>query len=407
MMSFALLAHPLKSVLLTVLFVTVCISIYLIPCVYRRKSKFLRVLVPASALLCGAMLVLYDAHVKCFKPGWTRYEPVERFAQIPLIFTLPLFALVVVILGVAIHEELQYRRSSITHTAIKESLDHLTTGLCFAHPNGRIMLVNHRMNEICHAVTGIDLQNANILWNSLSDGQVQPEITCLSTGKHPSFRLPDSSVWTFSREHIDGILQYTAAETTQLYDLTEELEAKNIALAAMNLRLRRHSENIEALTRDQEHLETKARIHRELGRSLLSTRHYLTEGSTDTKEILSMWKRNVAMLRLEPEVSGEDHPFDMLLKVAEFAGIRVDIDGQIPKQADAQHLFFDAASEALTNAVSHANAKTLWIRFNDTHHTHSVRFTNDGDRIAGSIIEGGGTVPCARRQSCSVAAWKS
>ena len=111
---------------------------------------------------------------------------------------------------------------------------------------------------------------------------------------------------------------------------------------------------------------------------------------TEVKEILNMWKGTVAMLHMEHDASGDDQPFDMLLKVAEFAGIQVDISGQVPKNPAIQRLFFEAASESLTNAVSHANAKMLRIRLTEPPNTYSIRFTNDGALPSGSIIEGGG-----------------
>ena len=80
----------------------------------------------------------------------------------------------------------------------------------------------------------------------------------------------------------------------------------------------------------------------------------------------------------------------MLLMAAHSAGMEVRITGQMPKQEDANRLFFEAATEALTNAVRHADAVTLYIALSEDDTFCSVRFTNDGNQPQNQIVEGGG-----------------
>ena len=140
-----------------------------------------------------------------------------------------------------------------------------------------MILSNSRMNELSHAVVGRDLQNAELFWQILSGGEVRPEVKRLSFGNYPNFRLKDGTVWTFSREKLDGFIQLTAADTTLQQSLTDELREKNLDLAAMNLRLRKYGENVDELARSKERLETKVRIHGELGQALLAARRYLVD----------------------------------------------------------------------------------------------------------------------------------
>ena len=80
----------------------------------------------------------------------------------------------------------------------------------------------------------------------------------------------------------------------------------------------------------------------------------------------------------------------MLMKAAHSVGIEICITGQMPEQEDANRLFFEAATEALTNAVRHADAKTLHIAFSEDNKAYSVCFTNDGNQPQNEIVEGGG-----------------
>ena len=390
MIGFCDLNYAVKAIFLVVTFVAVCSSICLLPRVFSRKKLIPKLLVPLCFVFSGAMLVLFAAQVKSAHPAWRISPIVESVTALPVILPILLLLAVIAALLTIVIQERKFEKNSITRSSVKESLDWLSTGLCFAYKNGMVMLVNHRMNDLSHTIFGRDLQNANAFWKNLNDGETQAGIMRLSMGANPSFRLPDQTVWTFAREVIDGITQLTAAETTRLNKLTEELKEKNAELSAMNYRLRKYGENVDELTREKERLETKVRIHRELGQALLMTRRYL-QGETDHRqELLDVLNRNIAMLRLESESQKNDEPLDMLLKAARSAGIEVLITGKMPEQEDANRLFFEAATEALTNAVRHADAKSLHIAFSEDHNAYSVCFTNDGSKPQNKIVEGGG-----------------
>lgn len=390
MIGFCDLHYAVKSIFLVVTFVAVCSSICLLPRVFSRKKLMPKLLVPLCFLLSGAMLILFAAQVKSAHPSWHISPIIESVTELPVILPILLLLAVITTLLTIVIKEIKFEKNSITRSSVKESLDSLNTGLCFAYKNGMVMLINHRMNNLSHTIFGRDLQNVNAFWENLSNGEIQSGVTRLSMGANPSLRLPDERVWTFSRKVIDGITQLTAAETTKLNKLTEELKEKNAELTVMNERLRKYGENVDKLTREKERLETKVRIHRELGQALLLTRRYLQVDSDNTQELLNILKRNIAMLRLESESLKNDEPLIMLMKAAHSAGIEVLITGQTPKQKDANRLFFEAATEALTNAVRHADAKKLCVELTEDDKAYFVCFTNDGSKPQNKIVEGGG-----------------
>lgn len=390
MIGFCDLHYAVKSIFLVVTFVAVCSSICLLPRVFGRKRLIPKLLVPLCFVLSGAMLILFAAQVKSAHPAWRTSPIVEGATALPVILPILLLLAVIVVLLTIVIQERKFEQNSITRSSVKESLDWLNTGLCFAYKNGMVMLINHRMNNLSHTIFGRDLQNANAFWENLKGGETQAGVMRLSMGANPSFRLPDQTVWTFAREVIEGITQLTAAETTKLNKLTEELKEKNAELSVMNYRLRKYGENVDELTREKERLETKARIHRELGQALLLTRRYLQGESNNTQELLNVLNRTIAMLRLESESPKNDEPLDMLMKAAHSVGIEICITGQMPEQEDANRLFFEAATEALTNAVRHADAKKLCIAFSEDDSSYSVCFMNDGKQPQNKIVEGGG-----------------
>lgn len=295
-----------------------------------------------------------------------------------------------------IREERRYHGNTIDKSSIKEGVDQISSGLCFYIKGGRVILANSRMNALCHTIAGHALQDAQAFWKTLSGGEVQPGVKRLAFGLYPCFRLPDGTVWSFAREELEGFIQLTAADTTQQQALTDELRDKNLDLAALNLRLRRHGENVDELARSRERLETKVRIHGELGQALLAARRYLLD-ETNQEPPVDIWRRNIAMLRKEMESRKAEDPMQILRKAADSAGVQLNILGQMPQDSEYRQFFLWAASEALTNAVFHAGARTLNVTLTETETDRSMRFTNDGTRPTKPVTEGGGLSSLRRK----------
>ena len=390
MSSYDALPTLLRTVLMLGLFLTLCGSIYVLSAIGRRRTPVLFALTLLCTSLSGCMVILFSADIRSQKHALP-FAAVSRWlCEKPAVFVILLWAAMAALLVYAVIWEMKLRRNMVTRSAVKESIDHLDTGLCFFAENGRVMLVNHRMNQLCHTILGQDLQNAALMWDALCDGDVQPGITRLPGNDRPGFLLPDGTVWTFSREDLQGVFQITAADTTQLHSLAEEIKQKNTALEALNRRLVQYEENVEELTRSKERMETKAKIHSELGQALLASRSYLLRGQEETPIPVDSWKHSIALLRQEAEDGSEQASVQMLVQTAKAFGIAVQISGQMPPHKPTGQLFLEAAAEALTNAVRHASARTLCIRFSETNTHYQVDFQNDGKLPEGPITLGGG-----------------
>ena len=390
MISYYDLSLPLRSLFLLGLFADLCMGIYLVPYVCRKKKPLLRVLVFIGILISAVLTVIYAA--EAYATLRERTLPTvskwmcEQSLWIPAVLLLTLGGFGIYLLT----DQRKFLRNTVTRFSIKEGVDQLSTGLCFHLEGGRVILVNHRMNELCYSIVGRDLQNGALFWKILCDEDVQSGVQRLSSGDHPSFRLADGTVWTFSRETLQGFYQICAADTTRLQAVMDELKEKNAQLAALNLRLKHHAENVEELTRTKERLETKARIHSGLGQALLSAHRYLNENGSDLSAPMELWKNNIAMLRKEVQWKEEEQPMEMLARVASSTGIATRILGALSEDEKVQKLFVQAAAEALTNAIRHAGAKNLFIRFGADEYVYTASYSNDGLRPDGGITEGGG-----------------
>ena len=402
MMTYYDLSIPLRCLVILGLFFLVCLGGYLTVTMWRRTKGTKRLLPLAAILLCAVPMVIYVAEARAN----LRFVPVPAVSawlcRRSVFWPLLLISGVGAYFGHLIREELRYRSNTITRSSIKEGVDKISSGLCFYVAGGRLILCNSRMNALCHAIVGRDLQNAELFWQILSGGEVRPGVERLSFGSYPNFRLPDGAVWTFAREELDGFYQLTAANTTQQQALTDELCEKNLDLAALNLRLRKYGENVDELARAKERLETKVRIHGELGQALLAARRYLVDESAQEPP-LDIWRRNIAMLRKEMEAKKSEDPLTILRKAAASAGVQLEIHGHLPEESEYRQFFLVAASEALTNAVFHAGARMLRIELTEAGTQWTMRFTNDGTKPEKPITEGGG-LGSLRRKTESIGA---
>lgn len=283
------------------------------------------------------------------------------------------------------------KNKTITASSVKESVDNLPTGLCFSKKNGMVQLVNYQMNKLSYLLSDSDIQNAETFWKLVSKDELGGGLERISSGDKPEIRFSDGKVWLFERKNLGQVIQITANDVTDYHFLTKTLKEKNTQLKNMNERLRKYGETVDEVTRSKERLETKVRIHSEFGQALIVTRHALQNNETDLTDVSEIWKRNIAVMRMEAEPASDADHLTTLMKAAESAGVKIEIKGKIPRAKETRLLVMSAATEALTNAVRHAQAKNLFIEIEERKSCFTVCFTNDGKiPLSDVVTEGGG-----------------
>ena len=396
-MTYAILSMPWKTTIATLLFLTlatgICTSIF----VGKKQGRVKQLLLPVCTLAVAAILLLYASIIRAERAPAHIPAISLWFEQQPVAFPLLLWLAITAFIVMVIFEEVNRRKTAITPSSIKESLDHLETGLCFAQPNGLVILTNHRMNELSHAIFGQALQNANLFWQALTEDQSAEGAQRLASGEQPEFRLPDGAIWTFRKEEMNGIIQITAADTTRQHQLVDELQDKHRDLEAMNARIRSYGDKVDEYIIARERLETRVNLHGFLGQALLMTRHYLQYESGNPQKIIDIWQRNIDVLRMEAEPQQETDSLASLKNAANAIGMQVHVSGRLTENAQQRKLIAAIGAETLTNAVRHAGAKQLWIDVEETDAAYAIRYTNDGTVPAAPVTEGGG-LSTARRK---------
>ena len=397
MMTYASLPMTLKTIISTLFFLTMIAGICACILVGRKQGRVKQFLLMLCTSVIGAMLLLYASVIRAERAPDNIPAVSLWFEQRNVILPLLVWLAVSTFLIMTVVDAVNQRKKAITPSAIKESLDHLETGLCFTQPNGLVMLTNHRMNELSHVIFGKAIQNANLFWKALSSEQPVETVTRIAFGEQPEFRLPDGTIWTFHHETLKGAVQITAADTTHQHQLVDELQSKHCELQEMNARIRSYGDKVDEYVIARERLETRVNLHGFLGQALLMTRHYLQYENGNPRKIIDIWQRNIDVLRLETEPQQTADSMTSLQKAANAIGMQVHVNGHLPENAQTRKLIAAMGAETLTNAVRHAGAKQLWINVEETETAYVIRYTNDGTAPEGPIAEGGGLSTVRRK----------
>ncbi|MBQ9818538.1 MAG: hypothetical protein IJM59_13875 [Proteobacteria bacterium] len=281
-----------------------------------------------------------------------------------------------------------WRKTHISAASIKESMDGLPAGICFYLEDGRCILSNHRMNDICFSLLGSALQNGAQFYDSIST--------------KPIHQLSDGTAFSFHHRELTyrgaPLHELIANDITDLYKKSEELKANNERLRKMAENMKAYSETITDTVRQKEILQAKINIHDEMNRMILTTRKSLIETPTsERQEILRIWQQ-VLLLCKQSDTRKTNSAVADLNTLAAAIGIRLVWSGLPTVLPHAvQPLFLAAAREAMTNAIKHAQATILDISIQDNCDSFQARFTNDGKTPDQPVTASGGLLNLCQR----------
>ena len=285
--------------------------------------------------------------------------------------------------------KLHLRQATRLKRMSREAFDNLPSGVCFFNHQGVVTLCNRQMHRLVFELTGRDLQSLFEL-RALMNGE--PE---RGTREQNLFLLEDGSVWRFVEEAVtaeDGAAytQIVASNVTVLYEKQKELERNNIELQKRGKRLQRLSADVTAVTREEEILSMKMRVHDDIGRSVIATRRLLQQGRPTEELDLSTWKNAIHLLKRSSERPKDKDALTQLVEAAAGIGIAIHLDGTLPQHAAAAYLLITAMRECATNAVRHGGATELYVRVTQIQGIARARITNNGTPPEGPVSEGGG-----------------
>lgn len=175
--------------------------------------------------------------------------------------------------------------------AVKEAFDNLPIGICFFDRNGMVTLCNTQMNKLVYEISGNDIRYIDDIFNLLGEERSSGGTVIMVDGKAWRFR-PDIVI----DEYEDCYTQITATDVDELYAYRLKLEETSRKLERAGERMRKLTENIRTVIREEEILGMKIRVHDDIGRSVIATRSLLNNNRPTNELDLTVWKMRSGFL---------------------------------------------------------------------------------------------------------------
>lgn len=281
--------------------------------------------------------------------------------------------------------------------AVKEALDTLPSAVCYFTAAGNVKLCNTAMCDLIRKITQNDLQTLDELNEALDSCNQNTGV--IREGN--LFLFPDGHAWQYSVDKVtaaDGRI-YTEAvlsDVTELYEKRQKLQRQSRELKKMYRELKILSANVLEMTREEEILNLKSRLHDQMNMGVAAIRQILRQNTTSEENAAAIAQFRRAIQVLQEENAYPQDDIAEFIRDAEVSGIRVEITGDFPEEKEVLHLLLPVLREACVNAARHADASVLYITAEQKSNAVRLLLTNDGRQPQQEVIPRGGLVDLGR-----------
>lgn len=303
---------------------------------------------------------------------------VNAAANVPFIVNSILILALIVLLCLFRVKHREWQNKNLSLSSLKQAMDNLPIGLCFYTDSGQIALSNNIIQNLSHEIIGTDLRHPLQLLKEIENRN--PYVT------------KDGKVYMFETTRLDDEMNQLAAfNITDTYNLMTELTEENRKLEEMNAHMRKYNMMVDQTVKKEEQLETRIRIHDDLGRILLSTKVYLKRDDDfiSKEELLSKWNQTLTLLRGESLHNRNNNSMQVLQDAAAQVGIELEFVGDMPDDNRLLHFILSGGRECITNSA-HAGASKLTVNISDEGNRLIVTYMDNGREPEYPITEGGG-----------------
>ena len=317
----------------------------------------------------------------------------QRMFKIPYVILIVMGICGFLYVGMKIVGIHKYRKNCLRENAVQESLDNLPSGIVFFDGNGMPKLMNRKMYQICQNLAGRDIQNITELKEALEHPlkenvfyDVDLKVYCFA----------DGSVWKFSEKEIittagDRFFQVLASEVSELYRNKVLLKEENQKLQEMSVAMKELSKNVITLTREEEMLSMKMRVHDNLGYSVLAAQRMLIRESEADRDIFrSQWKQTLDLLNKDNKSVEGEQLHRQVQERAKTLGVKIIYTGEKVWESHISELMDTILLEALSNCVRHAGASELYVKSGSEEQEWIIVITDNGQKTEKNVKEGGG-----------------
>lgn len=386
-----------QAALLCAMFLTALLSLLCL-CLARYGKRNLLHGLADSALF----LVLFTFVLFCSKTATHIYSgraPAYRF-PVPVWFLWCFTVCAAAVLSLEAVRQFRRLKSTVGPHSVKDAIDTLPGAVCFFNPGGTVKLCNLQMHRLYRTMAQSDLQSLSELLAVLHTGG--NGVKRLSDARQ-AYLFPDGRVWRYAQTEVTtkGGETYTESlfyDITQLYEKNLELKERNAQLKEIYCGIKQLSDNVLEMTRESEILAAKTDLHDQMGAGIAAIRQSLRQNHTSAEnaEAIALLYKAVKIIKNDNESPIGRTDMEEFIHNARAVGITVEMTGSLPEPKPVRRLFLLAMKECCTNAARHADARTLWVRTEQTQGTYRLHIENDGTPPQSEIQPKGGLLNLKR-----------
>ena len=253
---------------------------------------------------------------------------------------------------------------------------------------GPVTMTNAPMHHLLNALGLNAAQPLNQIWQALCVRAEEDELNAImhrsleGTPHHLFIRMGES-VWQLRYKENDDApesmrLQLWGEDLSEDYALARQLVDENAELEEATRGLRESIEEAGALVAQQDIVGTRLRLHDVLAQRLTFVRHFLAEGVGEVQRTRALSQMLTSL--------GEDLRADtstptaarlgMIVSGCALMGTRCEVSGPFPEDEDVASVLMSVLSQAVVNAVLHAEAEHITVRFSQSQSAWTMTIAN-------------------------------
>ncbi|MBP5444783.1 MAG: hypothetical protein J6Y28_01295 [Acholeplasmatales bacterium] len=264
----------------------------------------------------------------------------------------------------------EYNKKTINNLSIKEALDSLPIGICFANKKNRIIFNNKTMINILN-YNGIESRIKIIdLWDEIKskDFIFDDENTGL-------LKYNDETFMVVLDKANDLEYQIKATNISAEYEIIDEILQANQTLEEQEKSLKDYIVKIEEIERQKSLLRVKGRIHDVFAQRLSIIHQYLDNEdiqNISNEEIKKLLIDMTKDIKEENELNYDEIKNNIISSYA-LIGMKIDFVGDF-NDKEGQNAILKIVREAATNALRHGGASELKVEYTNG----IITITNNG-----------------------------
>ena len=288
------------------------------------------------------------------------------------------------------------RKEQLSAFSVKEAVDRMDFGLLLCKDSGisrgQILLCSRQMRGLMWKLLGQPVYSGTDFYEKLRKGWVLQGVEKENMDEFPIYRL-ENQVWRFEGQTFPVKNQrcflITASNITPWYQANQKLEQHKQMLAQRNRELKTMLRDLDDIVKTEETIRAKSQVHDLLGQQISMILRSVREKKRPDPQLLASLSGGLTE-RLENASADAGLSLRSAAESFRSLGVSVEIQGEMPEDEQVKRVFYEIASEAMTNAVNHGLSTYILVAMEESGAGWKLRVENNGYVKAGPIHEGGG-----------------